>query len=295
MTNKLPVVGKRYRWKHAPDRYHLVVGFFRDKIVAIDDKYLGGDDEECLDCAELMTPRGFWCNCEEIPEDKYETKPVEKVSGWDNASCPAAHHPDTYEDHGKPEFECPFCGDSGKPVETKPETLADELYQLEKAIIVGESQLNTKKALLRIKQREFDRQNETKPETQSPELSPEVKEAMEELRNKLETVQQYDSEGGYRRRLDVLSFWTQSLLNALDKQFNQPSESAKEETNEKEESIWKPVSELNFDYYDARKVICFEESGKRYFPLSDYLNYLINDYEKLKERVRKLEETKLTK
>lgn len=72
MTNKLPIVGKKYAWRHAPHRYHLVIGLFKNKIVAISDKYLDNNDEEALGCVELMTIEGFKCltNLEEYRDGK---------------------------------------------------------------------------------------------------------------------------------------------------------------------------------------------------------------------------------
>lgn len=62
MTNKLPEIGVKYSWKHAPQRYFLVIGFFKDQIVCIQDRYLDNTtDDEALECAELMTLAGFKC------------------------------------------------------------------------------------------------------------------------------------------------------------------------------------------------------------------------------------------
>lgn len=62
MTNKLPEIGKKYSWKFAPYRYHLVIGFFKNKIVAIQDQCLDDynhNDEKALECFELIEISGF--------------------------------------------------------------------------------------------------------------------------------------------------------------------------------------------------------------------------------------------
>jgi hypothetical protein len=58
---KLPEIGVKYSWKHAPQRYFLVIGFFKDKIICIQDRFLDSSDDEALECAELMTLGGFKC------------------------------------------------------------------------------------------------------------------------------------------------------------------------------------------------------------------------------------------
>lgn len=59
MTNNLPKIGVKYSWKHAPQRYFLVIGFFKDKIICIQDRFLDSSDDEALECAELLTLRSF--------------------------------------------------------------------------------------------------------------------------------------------------------------------------------------------------------------------------------------------
>jgi len=107
------------------------------------------------------------------------------------------------------------------------------------------------------------------------------------------------------------------VKNALDKQFNKTSESVavKEKVNEKEESIWKPISELPEFLYTPFVLIKFDSdvvilgkidkidgkkqftdiNGQHQYPLNIVKEYslltdFINHYEKLEERVKKLEE-----
>ena len=141
----------------------------------------------------------------------------------------------------------------------------------------------------------------TKPETQSPELSPEVKEAMERLEREV----RIKISGGmrpikfgeyspitfikeYRSLLERAKY----LLNALGKQFNQASESVdvKEEEIKKEESIWRHDCEMTQEQYKyclPSKSIVLHPHETKHLQLSDF----INDYEKLKERVKKLEKS----
>lgn len=86
MTNKLPEIGVKYSWKHAPQRYSLVVGFLRDKIVCIQDRFLDNTtDDEAIECAELMTLAGFKCvtNFKIWSEDNYN-QPVSAKNAQTN-------------------------------------------------------------------------------------------------------------------------------------------------------------------------------------------------------------------
>lgn len=162
---------------------------------------------------------------------------------------------------------------------------------------------------------------ETKPETQShiSELSPEVKEAMEWLRDDIKAwIDDVFGEFIPLSRIKPLEpvpvyetlMMINDLLNALDKQFK---------VNEKEESIWKPVSELPkrkkngevllkhkngtirlaclfIENYGKENAFCpIHLRGsflKEYFTHYATVGDLFNDYEKLKER-DKLKEMKL--
>lgn len=195
---------------------------------------------------------------------------------------------------------------------------------------------------------------EIKPQTQSLELSPEVKEAMDNLKYHAGITNYFDKEIA----LDDIKDAAKKLLNALDKQFkvNETSESVdsiadvedvmekikinirKEmhlppeqlfgdqktpELREKKscfsggESIWKPVSELpktcdsafikfttasgimpgyfyagGDTFYQNSNCRDEDEINKEYIKEFCLLSDLINDYEKLKERVKKLEGAK---
>lgn len=182
---------------------------------------------------------------------------------------------------------------------------------------------------------------ETKPETQShiSELNPEVKEAMEELRKNIKQI--VDNITGTFIPLAHINFnenkklmyetlyQTQSLLNALDKQFNvtefgyikiqaeefadnkiEPDENGSfkhldnaEKMSQdimKEESIWKPMRELdkseNNDLFlrtKDKRILLGECLVGVLYKHEEYdfitLTDFINDYEKLKERDRSKE------
>lgn len=132
---------------------------------------------------------------------------------------------------------------------------------------------------------------ETKPETQShiSELSPEVKKAMEELDKELDRWMPTEDKEEYQ-----LTSKAEKLLNALDKQF-MSKEEVKIDTSsgsclsDTRESIWKPDREITqtelMESISAKKVILHPTK-----PVHLQIWDFINDYEKLKERVRKLEE-----
>lgn len=63
-------IGKKYSWKHAPERYSLVVGFFKDQIVIIKDIFI--DEENAIEYFELSSISGFKCltNFEQYKNDK---------------------------------------------------------------------------------------------------------------------------------------------------------------------------------------------------------------------------------
>lgn len=200
MTSKLPVVGKKYRWKHAPHRYHLVIGFLGDKIVAINDRYLCEGDDEALDCAELMTFEGFRCltNFEELPDSNPQEESQDEI---------------------------------------------DKMYELEIEIIKLESDLNIKKGMLRVMERNETRKNEIENGGVS-----EVERALEELKNAL-TKQDGNETHSYLYA--VISTAAQNLVNALEAERNERAVMSKPEPkiDIKEErvepvSIWKDVGEL---------------------------------------------------
>lgn len=142
---------------------------------------------------------------------------------------------------------------------------------------------------------------ETKPETQSLELSPEVKEAMEELNYKL---------NNHICDYEVLSYKSRKLLNALEKQFANNKIQAEEVVDNKieEKSIWKPVGELPQkeaklwvkrkdgeivpSRYNASEILQFSGNCLEDIHSWCYLTDFINEQEKLKERVKKLEGVK---
>lgn len=63
-------IGKKYSWKHALERYSLVVGFFKDQVIIIKDIFI--DEENAIEYFELSTISGFKCltNFEEYKNDK---------------------------------------------------------------------------------------------------------------------------------------------------------------------------------------------------------------------------------
>lgn len=166
----------------------------------------------------------------------------------------------------------------------------------------------------------------------SRELSPEVKEAMEKLKDDIKAwVDDVFGDFTPLSRIKPLEpgpvyetlMMINDLLNALDKQFmskeevkidikqeyvdsvkvNETSKSVavkEEEVKEKEESIWKSVSELpNYPLEYPEKILVKYLSGEVEMRKEDNafvgdekfcrIGDFINDYEKLKERVSKLE------
>lgn len=226
MTNKLPVVGKRYRVKAHPE-FSCEIRWVIDQSVSFGIPNL----------FYINWPINvFWESFEELPEDKAETKPeADQVLNERYVT-------------GRGMV---FLVDKSKKW-----AIGDTINHKGKNFIVtgidGEGRHNLGLVV---------RECETKPETQShvPEdgkmvLSPEVNEAIEELKNLI------DNHNAYLRkqRIEVAA---ENLLNALEKQFK----------------------------VDGKKIGClfgFSPQEKRYTTLTDF----INDYEKLKARIKKLEE-----
>lgn len=268
MTNKLPVVGRRYVWKHA------------DSTILIDKIHDDGEIVYKVGKGYLSSVEGenFWDYFEELPEDKTDLPKPSNQINWEER---------------KKDIEEYF---SRKGITVT--------WEKEKA--------------------------ETKPtikENLQVGLSPEVKEAIEELKKILIkesdsmffTVHQSEhTTEVLRLTCHAFSDKAKKLLNALDKQFNLPQENTNLGENgegfggdlgknrvgglENKESIWKPISELNKSENNdlllrtKDKKIIFGEYlvGVLYKPNQEYdfitLTDFINDYEKLKERVKKLEE-----
>jgi len=51
-----PEIGKKYQWKHAPDRYSLVLGFYKDQVIEVWDCDI---QENILEGARLTPLSGF--------------------------------------------------------------------------------------------------------------------------------------------------------------------------------------------------------------------------------------------
>lgn len=106
MINKLPVVGKRYSWKHNPERFSLVLGFLRDKIIVLSDRDIDEPEDEILEFAEIMTPEVFNCLTGHDEQDtKKETYRcahdyVLKNQGYNNSDMLIK------------DYECSICGES---------------------------------------------------------------------------------------------------------------------------------------------------------------------------------------
>lgn len=324
MTNKLPVVGNRYR---ATDSNKLITN--KDYILTCD---------EILSTTVILNKEkngsyiswpinGFFEDFEELPETKLPVvgKRYRRIGGgYDIVVGEVEQHLVYFrmaDENNKESFSCPlefFWGDF--------EELSED-------------------------------EAETKPETQNhiSELSPEVKEAMEELDRELDHWMPTEDKEEYQ-----LTSKAEKLLNALDEQFNvmelhnikaqaekvdkqfmskeedkidtrqervdsikvnetNESVDVKEEEVKEKESIWKPVNELptnnahclvkcndaNKNHVFSAVFLAKEQAkgnkgfvdlaaqhlggmnySKEYITLTEF----INDYEKLKERVKKLEE-----
>lgn len=73
MADELPIVGKKYSWKHAPQHFSLVVGFLNGKVIEVwDCNIVEGNDEETLGNCQLTDVEGFIfnTNLKEFTNDK---------------------------------------------------------------------------------------------------------------------------------------------------------------------------------------------------------------------------------
>ena len=68
MTNKLPVVGKRYRSLIKDDRYEIIVESINNKLYYVS-IFFRSEDGKLYSCLS----EEFWDLFEELPEDKVET------------------------------------------------------------------------------------------------------------------------------------------------------------------------------------------------------------------------------
>lgn len=253
MTNKLPVVGKRYKpIKPATKSFcneEIIVTFVDATITHYKVPKYNFEGKTPTDT--------FFYIFEELPEDKAE---AEKKSDGQITTITCEKCGKSKEDNRNSipwyDLKCRFCAETEiKPTVTL--QVADD------------------------PSRGFNSETwssiETKPETQSLELSPEVKEAMEKLKQEqsrvLPTSGYYNSGVRWHSCYNDLRDKAEKLLNALDKQFrvNETSESANVKEIEEECKLETAADEWN--------TIIF---------LTDF----VNDYEKLKERVRKLESNK---
>lgn len=234
MTNKLPVVGKKYRHK----TFGKVVEFVGDR----EDGFFIAAEKTLKHYAENY----FLENFEELPEDKAET------INCGNISC-------------KYKSEC----DSNKRILPK----NDQIY-IRKTRYARITNVDSEGVTyLEQDGKEFwdcfkdfldffePVEAETQPETQShiSELSPEVKEAMEELRREIALCG-----GGFnqspqteleRKGMEIFYYFlskSQNLLNALDKQFkvNETSESVDVKKEEVKEKI-QPDENGSFKHIDG--------------------------------------------
>ena len=318
MTNKLPVVGKRYR---------LCVGINdldRVEYQFCEVKRLTDTAVECLVNGLQLHyyPKDtFLLAWEELPEDKAETINCGNISCEYKSECDSSRRilPKIGQIYIKKTRYARITNVDSEGV-TYLEQDGKEFWDCFKDFL------------------DFfePAEAETKPETQNnhfPDvgkmvLSPEVKDAMEGLKMIVSGSAKFID-------MDDVKYSCQNLLNALDKQFmskeevkidikqeyvdsvkvNETSKSVavkEQEVKEKEESIWKPISDLpedncsviirakggyeeiffgsyredNQHFMDeAMRFVYPKTSIDKYCTLTDF----INDYEKLKERVRKLE------
>lgn len=250
MTNKLPKVGKRYRFKDAPSCVFTIT--FIDVGVEFENNYTTSFTRKNIE---------DFNNLEELPEDKAEV------------------------------IKCINCGASTKWIKN----------------LVGEDCVQCTNCTLI-----FPPEIKTETRSHISELSPEVKEAMEELKNislkvTLSNLHYHEQYKEMRDKVD-------NLLNALDKQFkvNETNESVdvkEDKVKEKEESIWKPVSELGRTAGEDDPILTKSRWGEVSLTPRDevienfehlkaggaaYIKWctltdLINEHNEMKKRITKLE------
>jgi hypothetical protein len=329
MTNKLPVVGKKYRIKNSEMPWDIC------EIIDIETK--GDTDFVNIEYKERFFKQAsyeakIFNECfEELPEDKAKIKPKreEQTTSFQNAIYDLKH-----------EIESIKCGDD---LRINPASIVEDMLQKKLARLLDKAEevINS----------------EIKPETQShiSELSPEMKEAIIKAKREL-------NKDRFTSCLALSDFITieavlSNLLNALDRQFMSKKEVKIDTSSESclsnnemkpdengsfkhldnaeelsqdimkksaEESIWNPVSELpedgceklliklngtvqiaNHTFYDddgidelyvtdgwgEDKIECTKFSSEEVESFCTLTDF-IKDYEKLKEK-DKIKEIKL--
>lgn len=300
MTNKLPVVGKRYRLKN-----------YKAEVINVDSEgvtYLQGDKEywDFLD--------DFRDYFEELPEDKAETKPETQ-----------SHISESKE---KMKQALDIIRNRKKYLEGYNNGFDDCLKEMAERFPDQISETS----LIPSNSRELSPEVKEAMEKLKDDIKAWVDDVFGDF-TPLSRIKPLEPGPVYETLMMI-----NDLLNALDKQFmskeevkidikqeyvdsvkvNETSKSVavkEEEVKEKEESIWKPVSKLPEDSYtviikakggygeiffgayredtqhfmdEAMKFVYPKKSIDKYCTLTDF----INDYEKLKER-DKLKEIKL--
>jgi hypothetical protein len=225
MTNKLPVVGKKYRIKNSEMPWDIC------EIIDIETK--GDTDFVNIEYKERFFKQAsyeakIFNECfEELPEDKIETKDNILWSEENVSECGRfkikTGTTSTFEYKTQKEEQSISFKDAIYNIKHEVESIkyGDDLM-INPASIV-EDMLQKKLARLLDKAEEVIN-SEIKPETQShiSELSPEVKEAMENIRKNLRESAwgRYISPERCLKEYTNLKVEAQNLLNALDEQFN---------------------------------------------------------------------------
>lgn len=281
MTNKLPVVGNRYRRLHCGNEYELV-SFCERRNSYFLKAITGIDKGAVFEFSSYFAEKHF----KELPEDKAETKPETQshISQLSPEVKEAMEELDKELDHWMP-------------------TEDKEEYQLTSKV---EKLLNAlDKQFMSKEEDKIDTRQERVDSVKVNETNKSVDVKEEEVKENILTAKD--------KKSNVIEF---------DYIKTQAEEVADNKIEAKEESIWKPVSELpedgceklliklngtvqiaNHTFYDDEridelyitdgwgkdKIECTEypsEEVESFCTLTDF----INDYEKLKERVKKLEE-----